>query len=312
MTLIRTFTMLLAGAALAVSSGSAWAAPVEATEIRERTERLPKRAEGVDVEEHLGERTPMALVFQDEQGRDVLYGEATRGEVPTILTMNYSDCPMLCSLQLNALVTSLSDLDLTLGKDFRIVTVSLDPKETPDRLRSMKARYLSQYGRPEARSDGWTFLRGSDENIRAVARALGISYNYNEARDEYVHPAVFLIANPDGTIGRYLYGLEYHPKTVRLSLVEASQGKVGSTMDRLILFCFHYDASEGRYAPVARNIMKVGGAVTATSLAGLLLFLFRGERRRRSPSSHGSGPSGRGPASKHGPSSVGDEHPAVT
>jgi protein SCO1/2 len=169
------------------------------------------------------------------------------------------------------------------------VTVSLDPKETPDRLRAMKSRYMSQYGRPEAGEGAWTFLSGSDENIHAVARALGISYNYNESRDEYVHPAAFLIAAPDGTLSRYVYGLEYHPNTVRLSLIEASQGKVGSTMDRLILFCFHYDASEGRYAPVARNIMKVGGAVTAVSLAGLLFFLFRAERRRKAQDNSGGG-----------------------
>lgn len=253
---------------------------VDPAEIVERTERLPKRAEGVDVSEHLGAKLPSALAFQDDRGRTVLYDELTRGSLPTILTMNYSDCPMLCSLMLNAMVDSLKQLDLTLGKDYRIVTVSLDPKETPERLARMKSRYLAAYGRPGA-EDGWTFLAGSDANIHAVARALGIAYNYNEARDEFVHPSAFAIATPAGVVSRYLYGIEYHPRTVRLSLVEASEGKIGSTMDRLILFCFHYDEKEGRYAPVAMNIMRLGGGLTALSLGGLILFLKRGEKKSR-------------------------------
>jgi protein SCO1/2 len=188
---------------------------------------------------------------------------------------------MLCSLQLNALVDSMKQLDLTLGKDYRVVTVSLDPKETPQRARDWKARYLSTYGRAETPKDGWTFLTGSEPNIKAVAKALGFSYGYNEKRDEYVHPAAFVIATPDGVIGRYIYGLEYHPKTLRLSLVEASEGKIGSSVDRLILYCFHYDASEGRYAPVAMNIMRVSGSAGALALGGLLAGLWRNERRRK-------------------------------
>jgi protein SCO1/2 len=258
---------------------TAWAERVDPSEVKDRTERLPTRAVGVDVAEHLGAKLPKALGFTDDQGRPVLYDEVTRGSVPTILTMNYSDCPMLCSLQLNALVDSLKQVDLTLGKDYRIVTVSLDPKDTPERLSRMKARYLSQYGRPESAA-GWTFLSGSDANIHAVARALGIAYNYNEARDEFVHPAAFAMATPAGIVSRYLYGIEYHPRTVRLSLVEASQGKIGSTMDRLILFCFHYDEKEGRYAPVAMNIMRVGGGSTALALGGLILLLKRGEKKQ--------------------------------
>lgn len=275
---LRTLSLF---AVLALASGSVQADPIPADEIKSRTERLPKRLEGVDVEERLESKVPTTLSFTDDRGKTVLYNEVVKGDLPTILTLNYSDCPMLCSLQLNALVDSMKQLDLTLGKDYRVVTVSLDPKETPERARDWKARYLSTYGRAETPKEAWTFLTGSESNIRAVAKALGFSYGYNEKRDEYVHPAAFAIATPDGTIARYLYGLEYHPKTLRLSLIEASEGKIGSSVDRLILYCFHYDASEGRYAPVAMNIMRVSGSAGALALGGLLAGLWRNERRRK-------------------------------
>jgi len=277
------------GLALASLAANAFAEPVRPSDIKSRTERLPKRLEGVDIAERTGALVPPALGFVDEHNKPVLYDQVVRGSLPTILTMNYSDCPMLCSLQLNALVDSMKQLDFTLGKDYRIVTVSLDPQDTPDRMLRMKSRYLAQYGRPEA-NDGWTFLSGSDANIHAVARALGFSYNYNEARDEYVHPAAFAIATPAGVVSRYLYGLEYHPRTLRLSLVEASEGKIGSTLDRLILYCFHYDETEGRYAPLAMNIMRLGGCITALSLGGLILLLRRGEKRPRGKAATLPGP----------------------
>lgn len=281
--LIHRLRVLSLVAACAATSASAFAVQVDPSEIKTRTERVPERLRGIDVEENLEGRVPGALAFQDEEGRTVLYDELVRGELPTILTMNYSDCPMLCSLQLNALVDSMKQLDFTLGKDFRIVTVSLDPKETPERARSMKSRYLAQYGRPEASPEAWTFLTGSQENIQAVARALGFSYTYNEKRDEYIHPAAFAITTPEGVIARYLYGLEYHPRTLRLSLVESSEGKIGSSIDRLILYCFHFDATEGRYAPLALNIMKLTSGLAACVLGLFLFFLWRSERQKKVP-----------------------------
>jgi len=276
--------------------GAALAEPVPQAEVKSRTEPVPKRLEGVDVVEHLEAHVPSALSFTDEQGRPVLYDQVVRGRLPTILTLNYSDCPMLCSLQLNGLVGAMKQLDLTLGKDYRVVTVSIDPGETRESAHRTKARYLAQYGRAQdgraqdggagaGQSDqsasGWTFLHGSEGNIRAVARALGFSYNYNEARDEYAHPAAFVVATPGGVLSRYLYGLEIHPSTLRLSLIEASQGKIGSSLDRLILYCFHYDATEGRYAPAAMNIMRLLGSAFALALLALLLFLWRGERKKK-------------------------------
>ena len=186
---------------------------------------------------------------------------------------------MLCSLQLTAFVEGLKKLDFDAGQQFRIVTVLLDPKETNDSARRFRARYLSQYNRPGT-EPGWNFLTGSDENIHALAKAVGFSYNYNEVRGEYVHPAALTLLSPDGKVARYLYGLEYPEKTLRLGLVEASEGRVGSSLDKLVLYCFHYDATEGRYAPIANRIMQVGGAVSLLILSGFLTILIRRDKKR--------------------------------
>jgi protein SCO1/2 len=243
-------------------------------------ERLPKRLEGVDVNERLGERLSLNLGFKDSLGSDVMLRDYFKGDVPVIVTLNYSDCPVLCSMILNGLVESLKQVDLTLGKDFRIVTVSINPNEKPERAHATQERYLGQYGRPESR-DGWQVLTGTKNNIKAVARSLGFSYNYNEKRDEYLHPSAFAIAAPDGKITRYIYGIEYLPDTVRLSLIEASEGKVGSPLDKLLLYCFHYDETEGRYAPVAMNIMRLGGGLAVILLGGFLTLMWRAEIRKK-------------------------------
>lgn len=281
MNIARLLHSLLLGAALLAAGRGAFAAPVDSSEVGQRKDATPKRLQGVDVVEHLERALPGTLGFSDDQGRSVVLGDYFRGDLPVVVTMNYSDCPMLCSMQLNALVDGLKKVDLTLGKDYRIVTVSLNPEETTERARGTKTRYLTQYGRPEADPGSWTFLTGSEANVRAVADTIGFSYNYNEKRNEYAHPASFVITTPQGKIARYLYGIEYQPKTLRLSLVESSEGKIGSSIDRLVLYCFHYDETEGRYAPVAVNIMRVGGSTGALALAGLIGFLRFGERKKQ-------------------------------
>ena len=276
-------TALVAGLMFVASSRSAHADLVPESEVKERKEPLPRRLFGVDVKEHLAKTLPMDLGFIDQDGKAVTIKDYFDGSVPVILTMNYSNCPMLCSLQLSALVEGLKKVDWSIGKDYRIVTVSLDPTETQELAHRTHARYLSQYGRPGSES-GWHFLHGSENNVKAMAKALGISYSYNEARKEYVHPATVVLGTPSGKIDRYLYGLDYPEKTLHLSLVESSEGKIGSTVDQLILFCFHYDANEGRYAPVARNIMRAGGGVTVFMLAGFLTVLSRRDKKRNNES----------------------------
>lgn len=268
-----------ASAILAASLAFTSAAEADQVQAPDRTEEAPKRLKGVDVVEHLGERVPEDLAFTDQDGKPAKLGDYLHGNVPVILTFNYSSCPMLCSLQLTAFVEGLKKLDFSANKQFRVVTVLLDPKETDESARRFRARYLAQYNRPGA-EPGWTFLHGSDANVHALAKAVGFSYNYNEARGEYVHPAALTLLSPDGKVARYLYGLEYPDKTIRLGLVEASEGRVGTSLDRLVLYCFHYDSTEGRYAPIAARIMQLGGAVALLIFAGFLTVLIRRDRKR--------------------------------
>ena len=274
-------SLLRHGASALIAASLAFTSAARADQVQapDRTEEAPKRLKGVDIVEHLGDRVPESLAFKDHDGKSVTLGDYLRSDVPVILTFNYSSCPMLCTLQLNALVTGLKQLDFTAGKQFRIVTVLLDPKETTDTAHRFRARYLSQYARPGA-EPGWTFLTGSDENIHALAKAVGFTYNYNEARDEYVHPAAITLLSPAGNVARYLYGLEYPEKTLRLGLVEASEGRVGTSLDKLVLFCFHYDSTEGRYAPIAARIMQLGGGVSLALFAGFLTILIRRDKKR--------------------------------
>jgi protein SCO1/2 len=277
----RRFSLAAAALLSAMLLASfAEADPIPAAERVERTEPLPKALANVDVTEHLGSPVPKSLAFKDELGRTVTLGDYFDGKLPVVLTFNYSNCPMLCSLMLNGFVAGLKELAYTPGKEFRVVTVSIDPAETPDKALRTQHRYLAQYERPEAK-DGWHFLTGSEENIRAYARALGFGYAYVPERKEYAHPSAMAVATPDGRIARYLYGIEYPKESLKLSLLEASEGKLGNPLERLILYCFHYDSSVGRYAPVAANIMRVGGAFSVVLLAGFLALLFRADRRKK-------------------------------
>ena len=219
------------------------------------------------------------MVFRDETGSEVTLGRYFQQGKPVVLTLGYYECPMLCNLVLNGVVESLKALPFTPGEEFEIVSVSIDPLETPDLASAKKARYVEAYGK-EGASESWHFLTGSEENARALADAVGFHYNYVPEKDEYAHPAVIFVATPDGRTARYLYGVRYDPKTLRLSLVEAAEGKVGSTIDRVLLYCFHYDAAAGTYVPAALNLMRAGGLVTMLLLGLLLLYYWRRDPSR--------------------------------
>jgi protein SCO1/2 len=244
-----------------------------------RTEALPDELEGVGIEEHLDARLPLDAVFTDELGREVALRQYFDGERPVVLNLGYYSCPMLCGLVLNGLVDAMQKLSWTCGKEFRVITLSIDPTETRILANLKKANAVSELGRPEA-ATGWCFLTGREEQIHAVTDAAGFQFRWNEKRQQYAHAAALIVCTPDGRVSRYLYGIQFDPQTLRLSLVEAADGKAGSSFDRLLLFCFHYDAEEGRYGPEARNLMKAGGLVTILLLGGLLTGFWRRERRR--------------------------------
>jgi protein SCO1/2 len=237
--------------------------------------------EKVGVEEHLDANLPLELEFVDEDGRTVRLGDYFDGARPVILTLNYYRCPMLCGLQLNGVVAGMEEMDWTPGVEFEMVTVSIDPLETPELAKSKKENYLKRYQRPAA-ARGWHFLTGRQDNIERLAETVGFGYTYDVSSGQYAHAAAIFVITPDGRVARYLYGIDYPPKSLKLALMEASQGEIGSPLDQLIMYCFHYDPSSRRYAPVAMNIMRVGGGATALVL-GLTLgtWWLRESRRRR-------------------------------
>jgi protein SCO1/2 len=250
-------------------------------------DQVPAALEEVGVEEHLDAKLPLDLEFRDENGTVVRLGDYFDGERPVILTLNYYKCPMLCGLQLNGVVDGLMELDWTPGQEFEMVTVSINPLETPALATEKKQNYLKKYGRPSAAS-GWHFLTGREPEIRQLASTLGFGYTYDKETGEYAHAAAIFFSTPDGRVARYLYGIEYPPKRLRLALLEASAGEIGSTIDQIILYCYHYDPSSRRYSPVAMNIMRLGGSATAVVLGLTLGGYWLRELRRRKKSDKGN------------------------
>lgn len=241
-------------------------------------EQLPAELEGITVSERLGEYVDGQLAFTDHEGRNVRLADYFDGTRPVLLTLNYYRCTTLCDIQLNQLKTGLRELGWEPGGDYRIVTVSIDHRESPALARGKRATYLEALGMGEV---DWSFLVGSERNVKAVAESVGFGFRYDGETDQYAHPAAVMFLSPDGKVARYLYGLEYSAWDLRFALLEAAEGRVGSVTDRVILSCFHYDPSTKRYGPFAFGIMRMGGALTVVLLGGFLLMMWRRERDRR-------------------------------
>lgn len=257
-------------------------ARAENPEAKDRIDPLPEQLKSVGQAERLNAQVPLDLDFIDGDGTLVTLKQFFDGNLPVILTLNYSRCPRLCSLQLNGLVEGLQKLDYDLGQKYRMVTVSIDPTEAPARAQATKEKYLAVYNRPNV-EDGWHFLVGREENIRKLAKTVGFGYAYVPETKEYAHEAVTIVCTPDGRVSRYLYGIEYDPKTLRLSLLEAAEGKIGTTVDHIILYCFAYDAKAGSYSLAAVKLMRIGGLLTLALLGGVLLLFWRRELKKSHP-----------------------------
>ncbi|MCB1032460.1 MAG: SCO family protein [Acidobacteria bacterium] len=239
---------------------------------------LPKALEGVSFEQRLGEELPLDAVFRDETGQQVTLGSFF-GERPVILALVYYDCPMLCTMVLGGLSAGLKPLDFDPGQEFEVVVVSFDPRETPEMAAESKAETLSRYGR-EGAAVGWHFLTGEEAPIRRLADAMGFTYQYQEETGEYAHAAGIVVATPEGRSARYLYGIDYAPRALRLALVEASEGKIGSAVDQVLLFCYHYDPATGKYSTAVMNLVQAGGVITVLLLVGFFLVARRRELGR--------------------------------
>ena len=240
----------------------------------------PSELQNIDIDEHLSEYIPLDLQFTDEQGQTVLLGDYFNQEKPIILVLAYYKCPMLCTLVLNGLTQSVYKLKMQFGDDYKILTVSIDPTESFELAAGKKQSHLKMLNQTE-NNDGWTFLTGTESSIRKLADAVGFKYYYVEDRDEFAHPAVIMLLSEEGKISRYLYGIEYKMNDLKLGLLEAAEGKVGSTIDRLILYCYHYDPNAKGYVVLAANVMKIGGAATLVVLFGFLGFLWLRETRKK-------------------------------
>jgi protein SCO1/2 len=243
-------------------------------------------AEGVDVVEHLNERLPRDPKFRDPAGRVITLGEALAGDKPVVLTLVYFDCPMLCNLVLQGLQVGLKQSGLVLGRDYRGVTLSIDPKDDPVKADRHQTAMLRAVG-SGAPAD-WPFLTGHEAEIRRVASAVGFGYRWDESSKQFAHPALAMVLTPDGRLSRYLYGVEFSPRDLRLAVAEAGAGRVGVTLDRALLSCFRWDPSTRRYEVYLFGIIRVGGLLVFFSLATLLTVLWRREARlRRAPASQG-------------------------
>lgn len=270
----------LAIAALAASAQPGEPAPAQPSYSLQSANlkpALPGELQGVGIDQRLNSQVPLNLTFFDEAGRTVPLSSFFHGR-PVLLALVYYRCPMLCTEILNGVVSTLRAVTLTPGKDFEVVSVSFDPKDTPEIAAAKKATYLRRYGHSGS-ANGFHFLTGDPANIKALTDAVGFHYKYDEKTDQFAHASGIMILTPDGKLSKYFYGVEYAPRDVRLGLVEASQGKIGTVVDEALLFCYHYDAATGKYGAVAMNMIRAGGAIFFVFGATWLVFAFRRDIR---------------------------------
>jgi protein SCO1 len=239
---------------------------------------LPKALEGVGIDQKLDEQIPLDLVFKDEAGRNVPFSNFFSKGKPVVLALVYYRCPMLCTQILTGLESTLKAVTFNPGKDFEVVAVSFDPKDTPELAAAKKQTYLRRYARPNT-ANGWHFLTGDEKNIKSLTDAVGYHYKYDPKTDQFAHASGIMVLTPDGRVSRYFYGVEYAPRDVRLGLVEASQNKIGSPADAILLFCFHYDPSTGKYGAIAINILRGSAALFALVGGMFLLIVIRRDVR---------------------------------
>lgn len=238
----------------------------------QRSGQTKREFEGVGVTSKLGERVPRDITFRNAQGEPVTIGQYLDGEHPVLLNLVYHECPMLCGLMLDGITRTLSNMSWTPGDQFEVLTVSFNHRETSEIARKQKERYVKQLGTPQA-ADGWHFLTGSEAAIEQLTDAVGFDFRWVADKGEYAHPTVAIFLSGEGTVTRYIYGMEYQASDVRKALVEASNGKVGNPVDQIALYCFQFDPNANSYTADAFNIMKLSGGLTVIIL-GLTLFAF--------------------------------------
>lgn len=230
----------------------------------------PAEFTNVGIDPHLGEKIDMNLKFRDHEGREVTLGEYTKSGKPLLLSLAYYSCPSLCNFHLNGINDAVRLMKQPVGEEFNLVVVSFDPKEKPELANAKRANYLKAYARPEG-DKGWHFLTGDQKEIDALTKAVGFKYRWDESQKQYAHASAAYAVAPDGTLTRYLFGITFEPKTIRLSMLEASNGQVGTLVDKLILYCFHFDPKANKYTLAAFNVMRAGGILVMLVLGMFLI-----------------------------------------
>jgi protein SCO1/2 len=239
-------------------------------------QQRPPVLQDVGFDQRLGESLPADITLRDEQGRPLPMRDLL-GRKPLVLALVYYECPMLCTLTLNGLTGALAAIPFEVGREFDVVTVSFNPRETPELAAQKKKSYLARYRRPGAEA-GWRFLTGDEAAISRLTAAVGFRYAWDDETKQFAHPAGIVVVTPEGRIARYLYGIEYAPKDLRLALVEASKKRIGSPVDQLLLYCYRYDPMTGKYGAAIMNLVRGAAILTLLALGGFVTLMVRRER----------------------------------
>jgi len=237
----------------------------------------PPQLRGVGIDQRLNNQVPLFLKFRDETGQTVTLGSYF-GKKPVILSLVYYTCPMLCTMAENGLLNALRDVKFNIGEQYEVVTVSIDPTETPEMAMGKKAVYVGLYGRPGSKQ-GWHFLVGDEPSIRALAQAVGFHYNYIPETKQFAHATGIIVLTPQGKVSRYFYGILYPSRDIRLALVEASNEKIGNPVDAVLLYCCQYDPTTGKYSIIVSRVLRIAGVITLLCMGTLVIALSRGGRR---------------------------------
>jgi protein SCO1/2 len=264
--LVRCIALVLCGVCLLANEANA----------QLRTKQI---VQGVGIDQHLDAQLPLDAVLVDEQGRSIPLREFFGRGKPVIVNFVYFRCPMLCTQVLNGLLRSSQAIKFRMHEDFDVLSISIDPRETPAMAAAKKRKYVASYRRPGA-EEGWHFLTADAATIEKLTRVAGFRYRYDEPSDQYAHASGIMVATPEGRISHYLYGIDYPPNDLRLALVESSENRIGNLVDQVLLLCYHYDPVTGKYGLAISALIKGAGIVTLLVLGGYLLRMFRLERQR--------------------------------
>jgi len=245
----------------------------------QRIDTRPPHLRNAGIDQKLNEQLPLDLRFRDESGNAVELRQYF-GRKPVVLTFAYYECPMLCTMVLNGLVKAMRAISMDVGKEFEVINISINPREAPSLAASTKKTYVQEYGRSGADS-GWHFLTGDESAIRRAAAAAGYRYGFDPVTGQFTHASGIMVLTPEGKFSRYFYGVEFSARDLRLGLVEAAANKIGTPVDQVLLYCFHYDPVTGKYGLVINNVIRVVGTGFALTLGALVLILLRRERRLR-------------------------------